>query len=146
MRSTTRMTGLVALAFALASSPAARAADGDAVRDAIQAANRVFIAMLLHGDAQGVASLYSIDAALFAPGAEPAKGRPAIAAAWQQAITAGIKGLSLVTDEVVASGDLAAETGAAQIVAGDGKVENSHYVVVWRLEDGHWRLLRDIWN
>ena len=126
--------------------PLAQAGESDAVRDAIQLANRVFIASVLHGDAQAISNLYSVDAVLLAPGAEPAKGRAAIATSWQKSIDAGIKGLSLVTDDVVASGDLAAETGTAQIVAGDGKVENSHYVVVWRQEEGHWRLLRDIWN
>jgi uncharacterized protein (TIGR02246 family) len=134
------------VAFAAALCPSAWAADSDAVRDAIQAANRIFIASVLHGDSQAVASLYSADGVVIAPGAEPAKGRAAIAALWQKSIDAGVKGMSLVTDEVVASDDLAAETGTAQIIAADGKVENLHYVVVWRKEEGHWRLLRDIWN
>jgi len=140
----TRLLLIVACAAAFAR--AASGAEPESTRDAIQAANRVFIAMVRHGDAQALANLYSIDAVMIAPGAEPAKGRAAIAASWEKAIGAGIKGFSLVTDDVVASGDFAAETGSAQIVGADGKIENSHYVVVWRHEEGGWRLLRDIWN
>ena len=118
----------------------------DPVRDAIEANNRAFIGAVLRGDAQGVASLYTINAQVVAPGSEVAKGRVAIAAMWQASINAGIRGLSLVTSDVDSSGDLASETGTVQIVAGDGTITNARYVVVWKQEGGAWRLHRDIWN
>ena len=118
----------------------------DEVREAIEAGNQVFISAFLRGDAEAVAQRYTADAQVIAPGAPVARGRPAIAAAWQKSIDAGVKDLSLQTADVESAGDLAVETGVVRLVARDGAVTQARYVVVWKQEDGRWKLHRDIWN
>jgi uncharacterized protein (TIGR02246 family) len=121
-------------------------AHADPVRDAVEAGNRAFITAFLAGDARAVADLYTENAQVIAPGAPVARGRPAIEAAWQKSIDAGVKELTLQTADVESSGDLACETGVVRLVARDGGVTEGRYVVVWKRTDGRWRLHRDIWN
>ena len=132
---------LVALAWA-----AAAPAHADAVRDAVEAGNRAFVAAFLKGDAAAISHLYTADAQVIGPGALVAKGRPAIAAFWQKAIDAGTKDVKLETAEVESAGDLAVETGTVRLVAKDGAVSGARYLVVWKRSDGKWHLHRDIWN
>lgn len=134
----------VGLAVALLSyGTAARSED---VRQAVDAGNRAFITALLRGDAHAVADLYTENAQVIAPGAPVARGRSAIAAAWQKSIDAGVKDLSLDTADVESAGDLAYETGKVRLVAKDGDVTEGRYVVVWKRTNGKWKLHRDIWN
>ncbi|MEO8755396.1 MAG: SgcJ/EcaC family oxidoreductase [Casimicrobiaceae bacterium] len=118
----------------------------DAVRDGVEAGNRAFIAAFLRGDAQAVANLYTENAQVIAPGAPVARGRTAIAAAWQKAINTGVKDIVLSTADVESAGDLACETGVVRLVARDGGVTEGRYVVVWKRAHGQWKLHRDIWN
>jgi uncharacterized protein (TIGR02246 family) len=121
-------------------------ARSEEVRQAVDAGNRAFIAAFLRGDSRAVADLYTENAQVIAPGAPVARGRPAIAAAWQKAIDTGVKDLSLETADVESAGDLACETGKVRLVAKDGGVTESRYVVVWKRTGGKWKLHRDIWN
>jgi uncharacterized protein (TIGR02246 family) len=137
-----RLAMLILAAAALASGPAR----ADEVRDAVEAGNQAFIAAFLRGDAAAVSQLYTANAQVIAPGEPVAKGRAAIAAAWQKAIDSGVKDLTLTTAEVESAGDLAVETGTVKQVAKDGKVTQGRYLVVWKREGGRWKLHRDIWN
>ena len=121
-------------------------ARSDDVRANVEAGNRTFIAAFLRGDAQAVAELYTEDAEVIAPGAPVARGRSAIAAAWQKAMDGGVKDLTLDTATVESSGDLACETGIVRLVAKDGGITEGRYVVVWKRTNGKWKLYRDIWN
>jgi len=118
----------------------------DDVRAAVEAGNRAFTAAFLRGDSQAVARLYTEDAEVIAPGAPVARGRTAIAAAWQKAIDSGVKDVALTTQDVDSAGDLAAETGKVRLVARDGTATEARYVVVWKRIGGEWKLHRDIWN
>jgi len=143
------MTGLRSLVAALVligigiSSAPARA---DAVRDAIEAGNRAFVAAFLRGDAKAISLLYSEDAKVIAPGAPATSGREAIAAFWQKTIESGVKDVRLETLDVESSGDLASETGSVRLVAKDGAQSQARYVVVWKRVGGRWLLYRDLWN
>ena len=127
----------------LAMAPGARA---DAVRDAVDAGNKAFVAAFLKGDSTAVAALYTTDAQVIAPGSPVAKGRPAIAAFWQGSIDSGIQDVKLETGDVASAGDLAYETGVVRLVQKDGALSSARYVVVWKRVDGMWLLHRDIWN
>ena len=133
-------------ALVLVSLSYATPARSDDVRRAVDAGNRAFIAAFLRGDARAVAELYTEDAQVIAPGAPVARGRAAIAAAWQKAMDGGVKDIRLHTTDVEASGDLACETGTVDIVAKDGAIANDRYVVVWKRMKDQWKLHRDIWN
>lgn len=141
-RLSSRLALVLGGAFLLHSHPG----HADEVRKAVEAGNRNFIAAFLRGDANAVAQLYTGNAQVIAPGAPVARGRSAIAAAWQKTIDSGVKDLSLQTAEVESAGDLACETGNVRLVSRDGSVIQGRYVVVWKREAGQWRLHRDIWN
>ncbi len=139
-------TKALAAAAVLAALSYARPARADEVRQAVDAGNRAFIAAFLRGDARAVADLYTEDAQVIAPGAPVARGRSAIAAAWQKAMDSGIKDVRLDTADVESAGDLAYETGTVRLVGKDGAVSAERYVVVWKRAGGQWKLHRDIWN
>jgi ketosteroid isomerase-like protein len=138
------MKGLsIVLAFlALLIAAGARA---DEFRDAVEAGNRAFKAAFLKGDATAVGELYTVDAKVIAPGAEVANGRAAIAAFWKAA-SAGAKDVVLTTGVTEFDGDLGYEDGTVTLVDASGKSSTSRYVVVWKREQGVWKLHRDIWN
>jgi uncharacterized protein (TIGR02246 family) len=121
-------------------------ARADAVRDAVEAGNRAFAEAFLRGDARAVSELYTEDAQVVAPGAPIARGRSAIAAAWQASIDQGFEDVVLRTADVEASGDLAVESGSVRLVAKGGQVSEARYVVVWKRVGGAWKMHRDIWN
>jgi uncharacterized protein (TIGR02246 family) len=136
------MTRIALLAFALVCASAARAED---LRGAIEAQNAAFRTAFLAGDAEKVASHYTADARVVAPGAPIASGREAIAAFWKGGM-AGVKDLKLTTTSVEGAGELAVEDGVVTLTAPDGSSSSSRYLVVWKREAGQWKLHRDIWN
>jgi len=146
----------VALCAALiAPASAVRAAGTDAehagqgagnVRADIEAANAAFSAAFAKGDHRAVAELYSESARVIAPGSPIVKGREAIAAFWKKVIEGGTKDAKLSTEQVESAGDLAYEDGSVVLTGADGKTSGARYVVVWKRENGKWRLFRDIWN
>lgn len=135
---------LAALAF-IGLLHAAEAQAND-VREAVEAGNRAFIRALLRGDSATVASLYTENAQVIAPGSPVVTGRVAIAAFWQASIDSGIKDVALETGEVEAEDGLAWETGVVRLIAKDGAVTEARYVVVWRRIGEQWMVHRDIWN
>jgi ketosteroid isomerase-like protein len=125
---------------------AASSARADGAREGIDAGNRAFVTAFLRGDARAISLLYAEDAQVIAPGAPVAKGRAAIAAAWQKTIDSGVRDVKLETEDVASSGDVAGETGRVRIVGKDGSVSQARYVVVWKRVGSEWKLFRDIWN
>jgi ketosteroid isomerase-like protein len=116
-------------------------------RAAIEKAGADFAATFTKGDAAGVAAMYAADAQLFPPESDIVTGGAAIQKVWQGVIDSGVKGMKLTTLDVVESGDLAAESGKAELHGADGPVlESGKYLVVWKRVDGRWKILRDIWN
>jgi uncharacterized protein (TIGR02246 family) len=143
-----RVVAASALALGMLSSGPSWAAD--TVRDAIERANRAFIAAFNAHDAAKIGRLYASDAAVLPPGAAPASGRAAVQKFWQGMIDAGITNVSVQTREVQSSGNLAYEAGqfALDVPGKDGPATHvtGKYVVVWKRVGGAWRLYRDIWN
>ena len=115
-------------------------------RVAIDSGNRAFIAAFLRGDAQAVADLYTEDAQLIPPGSEVASGRSAIATFWQTVMDTEVEDLTLDTTEVESAGHLACELGKVRVVGKNGQVIEGRYLVVWKRQNGQWKLYRDIWN
>ncbi|SRR5581483_1303473 len=117
------------------------------VRAAVEEGNRRFVAAFLRGDGKAIGELYTASAEAFPPNGEVVRGREAIARFWQSVIDGGIKGVAVTTLETEAQGDLAYEVGRYALTGEGGKpVDQGKYVVVWKREDGQWKLHRDIWN
>jgi len=109
----------------------------------VDEANREFEKRFNEKNSAGVGELYCKEGSLAPPGADGKvfHGPAEIAGFWQGAMDAGLTNLQLTTGEVVGYGDHFVETSAYTHSAGHG-----NYCVVWQLEDGKWKLLKDIFN
>jgi uncharacterized protein (TIGR02246 family) len=117
------------------------------VRAAIEAANAQWMAKFNQGDSAGVAALYTANGQLFPPYSDIVSGTPAIAQFWRGAMDAGIKKVKLDIVEAEGHGDMAHEVGKYTLMGdGDKVLDSGKYVVIWKRQDGQWKLHRDIWN
>jgi uncharacterized protein (TIGR02246 family) len=140
-----RITTFTIAVSAFLSAMSAYPAPADELRAEIEAANATFSRHAAANDAAALAGLYTVDAAVIAPGAPIARGRAAIEAFWASTVAA-TKAVKLTTLAVESAGDLAMEEGEATLTGNDGKSTNARYVVVWKRAGGTWKLHRDIWN
>ena len=142
-----RMVYMYAAVLVASIGCAAQPACADGVRSSIEAANAVFSAAAAKGDGAGLAALYAAEGQVMPAGSEPIRGTAAIQKFWQGALDSGIAGVGLKTLEVFAHGATATEVGQYELRDKAGKVlDHGKYIVVWRHEDGKWKLLRDMFS
>lgn len=118
---------------------------------AIGAARAAFAAALRAGDARAAACLYSEDARLLAPSAEPIKGRAAIEGYWRTGVEAGVSEIDLEMSELRLQDGLAYEIGHYSLQldgeGGDMVVDRGTYLLVHeRQPDGTWRWAVEMFN
>ena len=122
-------------------------ADPAAVRAAIDAVNRDFMAAFQARDSKAIGLLYTEDAKLMPPNLEPALGRDAIVKVWESLLGLPISSFLLETDEIHGTGDVVTEEGHYALIGGDSQtVEAGKYLVVYKKTEAGWRLHRDIWS
>ena len=125
-------------------------AEDKQVRAEIEAANDKLVAALNGGDAAGIAVLYTEDAMLLPPNSEMLEGREAVQAFWQGGIDMGIKEATLETEVVEARGNAAYEVGKYTMIieppGGPTISDRGKYLVVWKRQEGSWKLHADSWN
>jgi ketosteroid isomerase-like protein len=77
---------------------------------------------------------------------EPMKGSD-IAKGWGGAIRSGMKELKVTTVDLIGNADLLAETGMFEVIGeGNKTLDKGKYVVIWKPENGGWKIYRDIGN
>lgn len=117
------------------------------VRGAIIAANERFMAAFKWGDAAGLAALYTENGQILPPNDGFVTGRQAVHAFWQSVMDMGIKEAKLKVLEVEGLGDTAIEVSTFTLQGEGGLVlDEGKYLVVWKFEEGQWKLHRDIFN
>jgi uncharacterized protein (TIGR02246 family) len=112
----------------------------------ISAVNRIFEEAVRRRDLERIASVYTANAIALPPGGPIVQGRENIKRLWGSALEEmGVKSVKIETVDLQLAGDLACEVGRAtlDLPAGPSTVK---FVVVWKKEDGQWRVHRDIWN
>jgi len=115
-------------------------------KTAIEAENAKFMDAFKKGDSAAAASNYSQDAILLPPNGEPV-AKSSIAPLWGSFIRMGVKDVKLVIDDIAGNAEIISETGHYEIYAAENKVlDKGKYVVVWKPENGAWKMYRDIWN
>ena len=124
----------------------ATAFDLSAVRTTIEDDAKKFIEDFKRNDSVAVAAHYSSDAWAMPPNSEPAKGG-GIVSLWGGAMRMGVKDLKLFTDDVTGNDEIVSETGRFEMYGDNNKLlDKGKYVVVWKKENGAWKMYRDIWN
>lgn len=113
----------------------------------IEEANLEFVAFFNKSDSEGLASMFTIDGESMEPNELPIYGRDKIQAHYAQVMKAGTNKLTLVTVGLWGTVDLLAEEGDYTIVDKDGQeLDKGKYIVLWKIEDGKWKLFRDCYN
>jgi uncharacterized protein (TIGR02246 family) len=121
--------------------------DSTAARAGIDSTNQVFTMAFAAHDAKALALLYTEDAKLLPPNAEPVLGRDAIQKFWESMLELPIQSIALETIDVHGGGDEATEEGRYALVGSKGDtVEAGKSLVIWRKGETGWKLYRDMWS
>jgi len=119
----------------------------DSAKAGIAAANSAFVATFGKGDSAAVAVLYAKDACLMLTGMPKICGNAAIGGFAASAKKMGIGGIKLATVEITGGKEIVSEEGTYEMLDLKGaSMEKGKYIVVWKMEDGKWKLYRDISN
>ena len=113
----------------------------------IAAANENFMAAFNSGDAARLAALYTEDGQVLPQNSDFVTGRPAIQAFWQASFDMGVNEAKLEIVEVEDHGNTAIEISKFTLSGGEGQVlDKGKYIIIWKQENGEWKLHRDIFN
>jgi ketosteroid isomerase-like protein len=116
-------------------------------QEAISQANQQFMSAFTQGNPGGVASCYTAGAQLFPVNMGQVTGRENIQGFWQAVMDMGIKAARLETVELDVLGETVIEVGEYTLMGGKEQVlDKGKYLVVWKTEQGQWKLHRDIWT
>jgi len=120
--------------------------DSESVKAHIKKEVSNFEEELRKGDSTAMAAHYSSDALVMPPNSEEVKGS-GIVNMWGAAMRMGIKDAKLNITDISGGGDVYAETGTYEMFGADKKsLDKGKYVVVWKKDNGNWKMYRDIWN
>ncbi len=121
--------------------------DLGSARTAIEGANTKFEQALSNGDSAALGSMYTSDAKMMGNGMEATVGRENIQSVIGGMIRSGVGGVELNTTDVWGCEDMVAEEGTLVINGKGGKqLDKGKYIVLWKMEDGQWKLFRDMFN
>ena len=115
-------------------------------RKELEEANRNFMDLVAKGDSVGIANLYTTDAKLMFAGAPSADGKANIQSAFAGILKSGVTRVDLKTVDVYGTEDLLAEEGKVTVFVKDKAVAEEKSIILWKKEDGKWKLFRDIAN
>jgi len=109
----------------------------------IDSINIKFTEELRNGDSVALGSHYWPDAELFFSNSEPIKGKEIISA-WGSTIRMGLRDFTFTTTDITGDNNFLIETGAYEIKDKNKTlVDRGSYVVVWKQQNGEWKLYRD---
>ena len=112
----------------------------------IDSVNTKFSQQLRDGDSVALASNYWPDAELLLSNSEPIKGKD-IMSAWGATIRMGINAMTFTTTDIAGDANFLIETGSYEMKDGNKTlIDRGKYVVVWKQQNGEWKLYRDIGN
>jgi ketosteroid isomerase-like protein len=120
--------------------------DLEKAKAGINEANQKFMAGVSSGDSASVAALYHSQATLSPANSDAISGADKISSYFGGASRAGFA-VKLQTSNVWGNADVLVEEGTFELSNKDGAhVDHGKYIVLWKEENGQWKLYRDIWN
>ncbi|MFI5186646.1 MAG: YybH family protein [Chitinophagales bacterium] len=112
----------------------------------IDSINAKWVKQIKNGDSMSLASHYSSDAEMLMDKSEPIKGN-GILSAWGDVVRSGLTDWTFTTTDLEGDANFLIETGTYEIKDANKKpADRGKYVVVWKQQNGEWRLYRDIGN
>lgn len=121
--------------------------DVAAMRPVIEALNREFTNAHVISDSAAMVNIFTKDARVLGPDADPVIGRAAIEVLTAQYLTFGITEFKETTVAFYGNEDLLIDEGTYVMVYGKEKTRDAgKYVNIWMKEDGVWRIHSNMWN
>lgn len=114
-------------------------------RQAIETTNKKMSAAMVSGDSATIVNLYHTDAKVY-PSNMAAGDRVSMGAMTASMPAMGVKKFNLATSEVSGNADQLVETGTWEMGDSTKTWDKGNFMVVWKMENGEWKLWRDIWN
>ena len=118
-----------------------------AVKKVIDSTNAVYASLVKKGDSVALAGLYTSDAKVMVSNMPAGSGRKEIQSILGGMIAAlGTVDLVITTTDVWGTESLVAEEGTVNISKDGNNIDKGKYIVLWKMEDGNWKIFRDIFN
>ena len=118
----------------------------DMVRQEINTNNQLFGQALAKGDSVSIVSLYHSEARIYPPNMATMNMRSEMGHMATTLPSMGIHRMELTTTDVIGGPEIVVETGTYQMSDATKVADRGKYLVVWKQENGRWRIFRDIWN
>ena len=116
-------------------------------KKSIEDANAAFGDLVSKSDSVGLAGLYTSDAKMLGANMPAVSGKAGIQNAFHEMLGMGIAGAKLTTVEVWGNETMISEEGTYTLSDKSGKeLDKGKYIVLWKMEDGKWKLFRDCFN
>jgi ketosteroid isomerase-like protein len=119
----------------------------DSAKAAIAANNATYGSCFANGDSVTFVNHYTSDACINPSNMPKMCGAQAITAFFNGGYKMGIRNIKLNTDEVMGGKDGVIETGTYELMADKAvTLDKGKFIVMWKEENGKWKMHRDIWN
>lgn len=118
----------------------------DVIKKHIEETNKIFSTALVNGDSASIAHLFHSQTVIY-PANMPSMNSGSEMGSVSILIPAmGIKSMEIKSADIFGNADMVIETGTYVLSDGKKQVDSGRYLVVWKEEDGRWKIYRDIWN
>ncbi len=119
----------------------------DSAKAAIAASNNAFGSSFTTGDSTAFVKCYTSDGCIYNSNMPKICGTQAINSFFNTAYQSGIRKIAITTEEVMGGKEAVVETGKYEVFIADNiSVEKGKFIVIWKEENGKWKMHRDIWN
>lgn len=119
----------------------------DSVKAEIATSNKTYAESVAKKDSVAFRDHYTSDGCIFNSNMPRLCGTPGIMGFFNAALGMGITSLNLNTEEVLGGPSAVSEVGNYELKIANGTVvDKGKFVVVWKIENGKWKMYRDIFN
>src|SRR3972149_1639971 len=118
-----------------------------AIAGCLSPQNETAFDLVNRGDSVGLADMFTIDGKSMEPNEPAFIGRSQIQTHYSIVMKAGANKLGLITTGLWGDENMLAEEGEFTFIGKDDKLlDKGKYIVLWKKEDGKWKLFRDCYN
>jgi len=121
--------------------------DLEKAKAGVTATNQKFMDAVSRGDSLALAACYHSEGMIMPPNMEPISGKDNIIAFQSVMIKMGIAGFIAISTEVWGNEENVYEVGTYELFGKDKtSIDKGKYLVVWKQENGEWKLYRDMFS